>query len=134
MKTFTILLICSIFQVFDSAYVILPENFTAFIRNASEEVKNYFFDNKLIAVDYLDSQNISPPSNCLNASIDNPSLLIYCLVIALVWLATVATGLFFYFRAIFHKLSAQYYPEQSVELQPIIKNGRETNRTLIMGE
>ena len=138
MKNFTFLLIWSIIPFLETAYVVLPDNFPSFIRNASEEVKKYFFDNKLLAVDYLDTQSIAPSSNCLNASIDNPSLLIYCLIIALIWLATVATGLFFYFRAIFKKLTNKYYPDQGIELQHLNnsteKDGFETDRKIIVGK
>ena len=113
-----------------SAYVVLPQNFTKFLKNSPEEVKQYFHDNQLVAVDYLNDTPV-PPSNCLNASIDNPSLLIYCLVIALIWLATVATGLFFYFRAIFQRLSSK---SPDIELQDLSKNGLETNRKNFMGK
>ena len=112
-----------------SAYVVLPQNFTKFLHNSPEEVKQYFHDNQLVAVDYLSDTPV--PSNCLNASIDNPSLLIYCLVIALIWLATVATGLFFYFRAIFQRLSSK---SPDIELQDLSKNGFETNRKNFMGK
>ena len=100
--------------------VIKTENYTRFIGNTTEDFKKFF--NLEEAVDYFNNTPV-PAQNCLNASIDNPSLLIYCLIIALIWLATVATGLFFYFRAIFHKLSAAKSRHLDVELQPIIKNG-----------
>ena len=110
--------------------VIKTENYTRFIGNSTDDFKMFF--NVEEAVDYFNNTPI-PSQNCLNASIDNPSLLIYCLIIALIWLATVATGLFFYFRAIFHKLSAKSR-HLDVELQPIIiKDGLEANRKNIMG-
>ena len=110
--------------------VIKTENYTRFIGNSTDDFKMFF--NVEEAVDYFNNTPI-PSQNCLNASIDNPSLLIYCLIIALIWLATVATGLFFYFRAIFHKLSAKSR-HLDVELQPIIiKDGLETNRKNIVG-
>ena len=112
--------------------VIKTENYTRFIGNTTEDFKKLFL-NLEEALDYFNNNNTPIPSqNCLNASIDNPSLLIYCLIIALIWLATVATGLFFYFRAIFHKLSIKS-KHLDVELQPIIKNGLETNRKNIVG-
>ena len=110
--------------------VIKTENYTRFIGNTTEDFKKLFL-NLEEALDYFNNTPI-PSQNCLNASIDNPSLLIYCLIIALIWLATVATGLFFYFRAIFHKLSIKS-KHLDVELQPIIKNGLETNRKNIVG-
>ena len=109
--------------------VIKTENYTRFIGNSTDDFKKFF--NVEEAVDYFNNTPV-PSQNCLNASIDNPSLLIYCLIIALIWLATVATGLFFYFRAIFHRLSAKSR-HLDIELQPIIKNGIETNRKNIVG-
>ena len=130
MQILSLLTICLFFHFSSSAYVVLPKNFTTFINNASKEVKKYFFDNQLIAVDYLENSPVS--SNCLNASIDNPSLLIYCFVIALIWLATVSTGLFFYFRAIFKRLSRKYSHQEGSELQPLSKNGFDENRKIII--
>ena len=110
--------------------VIKTENYTRFIGNSTEAFKKFF--NLEETLDFFNNTPI-PSQNCLNASIDNPSLLIYCLIIALIWLATVATGLFFYFRAIFHKLSVKSR-HLDVELQPIIiKDGLEANRKNIMG-
>ena len=117
-----------------SEYVILPENFTSFIINSPEEVKKYFFDNHLVAVDNF-PQIQPPPANCLSAGIENPSLLIYCVILALIWLATVCTGLFFYFRAIFQKLSNISPPKTvDIELNPLSKNELKTNRAIIMGK
>ena len=110
--------------------VIKTENYTRFIGNSTDDFKK-FFQNLGETVDYFNNTPI-PAQNCLNASIDNPSLLIYCLIIALIWLATTATGLFFYFRAIFHKLSIKS-KHLDIELHPIIKNGLETNRKNIVG-
>ena len=110
--------------------VIKTENYTRFIGNSTEDFKKFF--NLEEAVDYFNNTPIPSP-NCFSASIDNPSLLIYCLIIALIWLATVATGLFFYFRAIFHKLTNKSN-HLDIELQPIIKNGLEADRKNIMGK
>lgn len=107
---------------------IKTENYTRFIGNSTEDFKNFFDFEE--AVDFFNNTSISSP-NCLNASINNPSLLIYCLIIALIWLATVATGLFFYFRAIFQKLSTKFQ-DKDIELQVLSKNGFEANRKNIV--
>ena len=133
MKLFTIIIILA-YIVFGSIgfEVIKTENYTRFIGNSTEDFKKFF--NLEEAVDYFNNNNTPIPSpNCLSASIDNPSLLIYCLIIALVWLATVATGLFFYFRAIFHKLTRKSH-HLDLELQPLIKNGLEADRKIIVGK
>ena len=131
MKLFTIIIILA-YIVFGSIgfEVIKTENYTRFIGNSTEDFKKFF--NLEEAVDYFNNTPIPSP-NCFRASIDNSSLLIYCLIIALVWLATVATGLFFYFRAIFHKLTKKPH-HLDIKLQPIIKNGFETDRKIIVGK
>ena len=129
MEIFTIIVILT-YTVFGTTgfEFIKTENYTRFIGNSTEDFKNFFDFEE--AVDFFNNTSISSP-NCLNASINNPSLLIYCLIIALIWLATVATGLFFYFRAIFQKLSFKFQ-DKDVELQVLSKNGFEANRKNIV--
>lgn len=129
MEIFTIIVILT-YTVFGTTgfEFIKTENYTRFIGNSTEDFKNFFDFEE--AVDFFNNTSISSP-NCLNASINNPSLLIYCLIIALIWLATVATGLFFYFRAIFQKLSTKFQ-DKDIELQVLSKNGFEANRKNIV--
>jgi hypothetical protein len=50
---------------------------------------------------------ISNPGGCFDVQLFNmasPAILIYCFIIAIIWLVVAFTGLFFYFRAIFKKL------------------------------
>lgn len=123
MKLFAFVIILSLVITKKFAIVIIPsENYTEFRAKDTEEFKKFFFD--------LEGAPI-PPSNCLNASIDNPSLLIYCLVIALIWLATVSTGLFFYFRAIFRKLTVKLQ-DKDIELQVLPNNGLQPNRNSVV--
>ena len=129
MEIFTIIVILT-YTVFGTTgfEFIKTENYTRFIGNSTEDFKNFFDFEE--AVDFFNNTSIPSP-NCLNASINNPSLLIYCLIIALIWLATVATGLFFYFRAIFQKLSVKFQ-DKDIELQVLSKNGFEANRKNIV--
>lgn len=129
MEIFTIIVILT-YTVFGTTgfEFIKTENYTRFIGNSTEDFKNFFDFEE--AVDFFNNTSIPSP-NCLNASINNPSLLIYCLIIALIWLATVATGLFFYFRAIFQKLSTKFQ-DKDIELQVLSKNGFEANRKNIV--
>ena len=113
--------------------VILPENFTKFLIDSPDEVRKYFFDNRIVTVDTI-SQIPTPPANCLSTGFENPSLLIYCLILALIWLGIVSTGLFFYFRTIFQKLTKIPITSRDLELQPLPKNGFDPNRKIIMGK
>ena len=129
MEIFTILVILTYTVIGTIGFeFIKTENYTRFIGNSTEDFKNFFDFEE--AVDFFNNTSISSP-NCLNASINNPSLLIYCLIIALIWLATVATGLFFYFRAIFQKLSTKFQ-DKDIELQVLSKNGFDANRKYIV--
>ena len=92
-------------------------NFTKILVDSPDEVRKYFFDIRIVSVDTI-SQIPTPPSNCLTTGFENPSLLIYCLIIALIWLGIVATGLFFYFRTIFQKLAKIPITSRDLELQP----------------
>ena len=116
-----------------SELVILPENFTKFLIDSPDEVRKYFFDNRIVTVDTI-SQIPTPPSNCLTTGFENPSLLIYCLILALIWLGIVATGLFFYFRTIFQRLTKIPITSRDIELQLIQKDGFDPNRKIIMGK
>lgn len=82
MKIF-IIFICKLFNSSQSAYVIMPENFSKFLFKAPNEIQDYFFDNNLLAVDYLKSYD-AILSNCLNENFDNKFLFLYCLLAVLI--------------------------------------------------
>jgi len=110
------------------------KDFYTWFHNTSSDdpAKKFIIDNKMIAVDY---DNTLPPNpNCLTTGFDSPTLLIYCLISAIIWLSAVSAGLYFYFKKLFKSItSSTNNTYKEIELENIA-NGFATNRENIVGK
>lgn len=87
---------------------------------ANDSTKQFLIEQNYVSKELLDQNNLVKldpaiqnfvPKSCFGP-IESPVLLIYCIIFALIWLAILSTGLFFYFRRILNKLNITTTNEQ----------------------